>query len=284
MTALWRRNLLVFFRDRVSVFFSFLGVIVIIGLYVLFLGDLMLSDMSGIPGSRFLMDSWIMAGMLAATGVTTTLGALGTMVTDRAQGITRDLSATPISRRALAGSYVAGAYVIGVLLTLVSLVFAELYIVAYGGRLLPAGALCKLLGLILLSVFASSGPLFFLTTFLKSTSAFATVSTILGTLIGFLTGIYIPIGSLPAAVQFVVKAFPISHAGVLFRQVMMEVPLAASFAAAPPEALSDFRTEMGVVFLSGETEIPWGVSVLILLATGFVFYLLSVARLSKKRD
>jgi multidrug/hemolysin transport system permease protein len=264
------------------VFFSFLGVIVIIGLYVLFLGDTMRAALPDIPGSRFLMDSWIMAGMLAATGVTTTLGALGTMVTDKAQGIIRDLSATPISRRALAGSYIASAYVVGVLLTLVSLVFAELYIVAYGGVLLPAGALCKILGLILLSVFASSGPLFFLTTFLKSANAFATVSTILGTLIGFLTGIYIPIGSLPAAVQFVIKVFPISHAGVLFRQVMMEAPLAASFAHAPPEVLSDFRAEMGIVFFAGGGEIPWGVNILILLATGFVFYLLSVARLSKK--
>ncbi|MDR0381257.1 MAG: ABC transporter permease [Oscillospiraceae bacterium] len=284
MKALWRRNLLVFFRDRTSVFFSFLGVIIIIGLYVLFLGDIMRSDLDDVPGNRFLMDSWVMAGMLAATGVTTTLGAFGAMVTDKSQGITRDLSAAPISRRALAGGYVASAYVIGVLLTLVSLVFAELYIVAYGGRLLPVGALCKLLCLVLLSVFASSGPLFFLSTFLKSTSAFATVSTIVGTLIGFLTGIYIPIGSLPAAVQFVVKAFPISHAGVLFRQVMMEAPIAASFAGAPPEVLSDFRAAMGISFFAGETEIPWGVSLLILLATGLVFYFLSVARLSKKSD
>ena len=53
------RNLKIFFRDKSSVFFSFLSVIIIIGLYVLFLGDVITSDMDGLPGVRFLMDSWI---------------------------------------------------------------------------------------------------------------------------------------------------------------------------------------------------------------------------------
>jgi multidrug/hemolysin transport system permease protein len=39
MRAFTVRNLKVFFRDKSSVFFSLLSAIIIIGLYVLFLGD-----------------------------------------------------------------------------------------------------------------------------------------------------------------------------------------------------------------------------------------------------
>nr|NLJ02159.1 ABC transporter permease [Bacillota bacterium] len=77
MITFAKRNLKLFFRDRASVFFSLLAVFIIIGLYVLFLGDMVMMDLEGIPGARFLMDSWIMAGLMAVTSVTTTMGALG---------------------------------------------------------------------------------------------------------------------------------------------------------------------------------------------------------------
>ena len=76
MKYLVKRNLLIFFRDRGSVFFSLLGVLIIIGLYVLFLGDIMVKDLGDLPGARFLMDSWIMSGLLAVTPVTTSLGQM----------------------------------------------------------------------------------------------------------------------------------------------------------------------------------------------------------------
>ena len=85
MRYLIKRNLLIFFRQKSSVFFSLLGVFIIIGLYALFLGDLMVKGMTGLKGSRFLMDSWIIAGILAVTPVTTSLGAMATMVEDKKQ-------------------------------------------------------------------------------------------------------------------------------------------------------------------------------------------------------
>jgi len=68
-----KRNLLLFFRDKASVFFSLLAVFIIIGLYFLFLGDLLGKGLEsyGATGVRFLMDSWIMAGLLSVTPITT---------------------------------------------------------------------------------------------------------------------------------------------------------------------------------------------------------------------
>ena len=153
------RNLKLFFRDRASVFFSLLAVFIIIGLYVLFLGDTVMADMEGVPAARFLMDSWIMAGLLAVTAVTTTMGAVGVVVEDRARG-TQDFQTSPIKRSTIVGGYLLSTLTVGVVMGLVALLLTELYIVANGGSILPIAGLVKVLGLILLSTTVSGAILF----------------------------------------------------------------------------------------------------------------------------
>ena len=85
-------NLKLFFRDKSAVFFSLLAVFIIIGLYALFLGDVWTDSLSDLANARQLMDSWIMAGLLAVTSITTTMGAFGVMVDDRSKKIDKDFA------------------------------------------------------------------------------------------------------------------------------------------------------------------------------------------------
>ncbi|MCK9525301.1 MAG: ABC transporter permease [Limnochordia bacterium] len=273
------RNLKLFFRDRASVFFSLLAVLIIIGLYVLFLGDTVMGGLEGVTGGRFLMDSWIMAGLMAVTSVTTTMGAVGIVVEDKAKGIAKDFHTSPLKRSTLVGGYLISTIVVGVIMSLVALVLAELYIVGSGGEFLPWGHLFKVLGLVLLSTMASGAMIFFLVSFFKTQNSFGVASTVLGSLIGFLMGIYVPIGVLPGAVQTVIKFFPISHAASLFRQTFMEVPMARSFAGAPPEMVGEFMTSLGVVYQIGDSTVSYAASVMILMATAVLFFALGVWRM-----
>lgn len=276
------RNLKIFFRDRAAVFFSLLSALIIIMLYVLFLGDMLTSGMKAIPGSRFLIDSWIMAGLLSVTSITTTMGAFGIMVQDRERKNARDFTASPIRRSTLAGGYIMSSFLIGLVMTVITFLLAEGYIVIYGGRILDAQSLVKLLGVTLLSVLSSTAFVFFLVSFFKSNNAFATASMLLGTLIGFLTGVYIPVGELPEAVQYVIKFFPVSHASLLFRRVMMEAPLQTAFAGAPAAMVQEFRESMGVAYRFGNTEASAAVSLWVLAGTAVVFFLLATWNLSRK--
>ena len=135
--------------------------------------------------------------------MTSTLGAFGVMVEDRAKKISRDFSVSPLRRGDIAGGYILCSVCVGIIMSLVALVIGELYIVAAGGELLPMENMLQVIGGIFLSVFSSSSIVLFIVSFFKSQNAFGTASTIIGTLIGFLTGVYIPIGSLPDAVQAV---------------------------------------------------------------------------------
>lgn len=282
MWTMAKRNLKIFFRDKVSVFFSLLGVFIIIGLYVLFLGDMMVRNVPDMPDARYLMDSWIMAGVLAVATVTTSLGGFGVIVDDKANKVMKDFAASPLSRRDLAGGYILSGASVALILGCVAFVLAEIYIVAEGGQLLKPMAALQVLGCILLSVFSSSAMVFLLVSFLKSQTAFGTASTVVGTLIGFLTGVYIPVGVLPAPVQGIVKLFPPSHAALLFRRIMMAEPMKTAFGQAPPAVAEEFRVEMGMLFKVGDAELSTLASVGFLLVSGLIFYHLAIFNLSRK--
>lgn len=283
MIQFTKRNLFVFFRDRSAVFFSLMASFIIIGLYVLFLGDVWKADLKNIKQAGELMNNWVMAGLLATTSVTTTMGAFGTMVNDKAQKISKDFYSSPIKRNNLAGGYVFSSFTIGFIMSFITFILAEIYIVLEGGSLLSIEAMLKVIVLLILADLTNTAMIFFITTFFESNNAFSTASSIIGTLIGFITGIYLPIGALPEGVQWVIRLFPTSHAAVLLRQTMMEETMKNSFAGVPKEFVNEFKQTMGVEFKFGKHNVTSWESVIILLGAAAVLFGLAVLNMSRKK-
>lgn len=282
-----KRNMKVFFRDKVSVFFSFMSIIIIIMLYALFLGNIQVDAVKqsagDIEGIRFLVDSWIMAGIIAISTVTISLGALGTMVDDQHKKILRDFVVAPIKKSRIVASYIVSTLIITIIVSIFTFVIAEGYIFISGGELVSLTQLLKILGILLLCIFSSACIMFFIASFIKTTNAFATLSTIVGTMIGFLAGIYVPMGVLPNAVQTVIKFVPISHGAVLLRQILMEKPLEAVFGMAPEAAKAGYMEFNGILFKAGDNEISALAMLLILAGSGLLFFILSVIRASRMK-
>jgi len=276
--SLVKRNIKLYFRDKASVFFSMLSVMIIIGLYVLFLGKMVQGsgDFAG-DAARFLTDSWIMAGVIATATVTTTLGALGQMVDDLTKKINRDFETAPIERWKIVISYAISSVVIGIMMSTFTFVLAEIYIITYGGEIVSFIALLKILGLIILSTVTSSSFLFFFVSMLKTMNSFSIISTIVGTLIGFLMGIYVPIGVLPPAIQGFIKVFPPSHAASLLRQVMVNEVVSLEYL---PREVSEM---LGIQFYFNDVVTSQFFSILILIATALIFFGLSVILTSKRK-
>jgi multidrug/hemolysin transport system permease protein len=283
MKVFIERNLKLFFRDRLAVFFSLMSVFIIIGLYALFLGDVWMNNsMKELKNAQALMNSWLVSGLLTVTSMTTTMGAFGIMIDDKVQKINKDFDSSPIKRSSITGGYIGSSFLIGVIMSLVMAVVAEIYIVHSGGEWLTPMACIKVFLLILLTTLTNTSLVCFVVSFFKSHSAFSTASSILGTLIGFLTGIYLPIGTLPESVQTVIKAFPVSHGASLFRQVLMEVPMRNSFGGIPSIYLEEFKEYLGVSFRFGGHEVTPAASVVILLCTAVVFYSLSLFNMLRR--
>ena len=282
MIALVIRNLKIFFRDRAAVFFSLLTVFIIIGLYALFLGDTVASGMEG-EGLSALIGSWIVSGLLAVISMTSTLGALGAMVDDRAKKISKDFVVSPIGRGAISGGYILSAFAIGVIMSLVTLLLGEIYIYASGGELLTFVQLLKVLGGIVLAVFSSSAIVLLVVSFVKSQNAYTALSITVGTLIGFLTGVYIPMGVLHESVQTVIKCFPVTYPAVYFRNIFMERPMEITFDGAPAEVVKAFEKEMGINFEIAGIETSLALCAIVMLCVGIIFYLLAVLNMSRKK-
>lgn len=277
------RNIKIYFRDKSAVFFSLLSVFIIVGLYALFLGDVMTTGLGSLSNAQLLTDTWIMAGLLSVTSFTTTMGAFGTMVEDRVKKVFKDFAASPMKRSSMVGGYIISSFVIGILMCLVAFVLLDGYLLINDGVILGVTATLQVLGLIVLTTLANTSLIFFITSLFHSQNAFTTASIIIGTLIGFITGIYLPIGNFPEGVQMIIKLFPISYSASLFRQAIMAVPLADAFAGAPAEYLAGFNADMGVTFSFGSYVVTPLVSILILLGTAIVFYGLSLLTISRKQ-
>lgn len=276
------RQLKLYFRDKVSVFFSLLSVMIIIGLYVLFLGDIVSSGQG--QDYRTMMDQWIMSGVIGVSGFTTTLGAFGILVDDKTKKIDRDFIVAPIKPTVRVLAYLLSALIIGTLMSLVTLVFAQIYILVYGGPLLTLLELVMVFALIILNVLTSSSIVFLLIIFIKTATTFSTVSTIVGTIIGFVMGIYVPIGNLPGAVQTVIKFFPTSHAAVLFRTVMMERSLDQVFLNAPSGERASVEALLGVRYFINGQVMPLYAHILILAGTMIIFFSAAVLVLRYKKQ
>lgn len=284
MKIMVKRNLKIYFQDKAAVFFSMLSVIIIFALYIFFIGDSISSGLKFLPHPNRLMRAWMLAGMLASASITTSLGAYGVMISDRENKTIKDFYSSPVSRRQIAGGYIITGFIISIIMSIFTLVFGEIYMGMIGGAVLDMDILLKLFGVIVLSAFASSAIASFIISFLKTNSAYSAASMIVGTLIGFLVGAYIPIGNLPENVQWLVKYFPCAHSAVLYRQLLMESSIKENFANQPTAVLKETKEILGVVFVyNGHTASAW-MSVVALLITGVVFYLLAVLVLIRKEN
>nr|WP_317315493.1 ABC transporter permease [Limosilactobacillus mucosae] len=284
MKIMVKRNLKIYFQDKAAVFFSMLSVIIIFALYIFFIGDSISSGLKFLPHPNRLMRAWMLAGMLASASITTSLGAYGVMISDRENKTIKDFYSSPVSRRQIAGGYIITGFIISIIMSIFTLIFGEIYMGMIGGAVLDMDILLKLFGVIVLSAFASSAIASFIISFLKTNSAYSAASMIVGTLIGFLVGAYIPIGNLPENVQWLVKYFPCAHSAVLYRQLLMESSIKENFANQPTAVLKESKEILGVVFVyNGHTASAW-MSVVALLITGVVFYLLAVLVLIRKEN
>ena len=277
------RNLRIYFRQKDAVFFSLLSSLIIVAVYVMFLGDVWSSSVDMLPDGDHMFSTWIIAGIIAVTSATTAMGAFGAMVEDRDRKIDKDFYASPVSRANIIFGYFLSAYSVSVIMSMFALLLGEIFLVITGVGFTSFIGIIKAIGFVFLSSLVSSAMIFFITSLFSTLSAFSTASIIIGTLAGFLTGIYLPIGSLPTAVQWIIKLFPVSHAAAVMRNVLMEDAIAHSFEGIPQSYADEFCEEMGVWFSFGDYRMTTGMHIVVMLAGTVIFLALAYLRLAKRK-
>ena len=85
IVSLVKRNIKIYLRDPLAVFFSFLSTIILMMIYILFLGNVGGDELGALLTNnemKFLIYSQMMAGIIVLNTLTIPLGNLGSIVTD----------------------------------------------------------------------------------------------------------------------------------------------------------------------------------------------------------
>jgi len=251
MLPLLVRHTKLFFKDKASVFFSVLSVLIIILLYILFLAETISANLTDLDEGESFTFLWMFAGVLAVTSATTPLGALGKFIEDKVSKRDEDLLMAPIKRSTLIYSYIGYAFFIGCILTTLLFIFG--YIYAYFSLGVKIDLSFFLMGVLFFSLLMHTLLFYLIVAQLPTMASFNGLSTIVGTLIGFLAGIYVPIGFLPAYIQKIIIAFPTTQAAVLLRNSFLDEILLSFQEVLPEDVYQALLSDLGVELYWNET-------------------------------
>ncbi len=283
MSALIKRHLLSYIRDKWAVFFSFLSVFIILALFLLFLGNVQEASVpesiAGTNEGNYLIYSWIFSGLIVVASATVPLGFLHVFIKDSETNAMDDFFVAPLSRVYIVLSYMLSAFLAGVLLSMISFIATLILLIVLTGYMLPLISIIQVIGLLLLSNLMFASIFFFITTTLKTSSAHDNLSTLVGTLIGFLAGLYVPIGSFSVMFQSVLNVFPPMQMASLMRQAYMDDALKKVFTN--QASMDNYRLFFGVD-IRIDTWMLSGVTLIIIAALwAATFAVLSVFRIKR---
>ena len=243
MFELWsltKRHMIRYLKDKSAVFFSFLSVLILLALYIMFIGqsyksgfinNLPRDPLTGAPINfpdallTYLIISMTMGGVLVINTMSLSLGIMGTFVEDMSKRTIDAFLVTPVKRWKIIISYFLSAIIVTSVFSIIMWGLTIAYVGLYSGYWFSFSVIMRASGLLILYTLVSTSMMIFIMTFLKSINAFGALSGVLGTFVGFTSGIYIPLSQLPQGVQYVASINPFSHMSIVLKQVMMEESL-----------------------------------------------------------
>ncbi len=296
--SLTKRNMMLYFRDKGSVFFSMLSTLIVIFLMLLFLGEMNTDSITELlaklpfhdtaddeANAKLVVFAWTAAGVIPVNALMVTLCVFSTMVKDKTTGKICSVYTAPINRTACALSYITAACLCSVIVCSITLALSEIFLCVNGAAPYTFAEHIRIIGMIIVCSFSFSAVTYLLGLLSKNDGAWSGMGMLLGTLSGFFGGIYFPVGQLSEGVRKIIECTPVIYSTVMFRSVMVSHTIEAAFADAPAEMVEGYRSVMGIDMEAFGHSISPAFCIMTVLCTGIVFAAagaLANARLEKK--
>ncbi len=244
LRALIKRNTRLFVKDKGTFFTAMITPMILLVLYVTFLGNVYkdsfvdmtasfgvtLSDeiLNGCAGGQLL------ASLLAVCTVTVAFCSNMIMVQDKVSGARKDITLSPVSPATLALGYYLSTYLVTLLICLVATALGFGYLAMSGWFLSASDVICVLADVVLMTLFgtALSGVVNF---FLNSQGQISAVGSIVSACYGFICGAYMPISSFAPGLQKVLSFLPGTYGTALLKNHTMQGSLDAMERAGLPK-------------------------------------------------
>ncbi|MEG1435944.1 MAG: hypothetical protein RSC30_00005 [Oscillospiraceae bacterium] len=218
-----RRHCVLFLRNKLNILLSFASIIIILGIYIMFLRDFMIDMVAqhGVLPSHVdaFTDRFMTAGLLVVIGTTTCFGVVQIAVNDAAVGIKRDYLVAPATTFQITIGYLIASTLISSFFTCLSVVGCMTFFDWNYGSVPSINEILKICGTSMYSCCMNSMILLCLTRPLKSTATFSTLANLYGTVIGFLAGAYLPCYFYPSWLRDILFYFPPAQMASVLRQM-----------------------------------------------------------------
>lgn len=230
LSALIKRNIKLYFRDKGMFFSSLITPIILLILFVTFLGSIYRDSFAsalnaaGINADASLIDGCVggqlISSLLAVTCITVAFCSNLIMIKDKTSGARRDLTVSPLRLSTLGFSYYLAALISTLIINLTAAAVSLAYLAFVGWYLSSADVLLLILDIFLLTMFgtALSSCVNF---FLSSDGQASAVGTIVSAGYGFICGAYMPVSNFSPALQKILSFLPGTYGTVLLRNHAM---------------------------------------------------------------
>ena len=223
------RNIKLFFKDKGLFFTALITPLILLVLYVTFLGNVYRDAFLSIFPQEFVMEETLIGGfvggqlissLLAVCCVTVAFCSNMLMVQDKINGAKADFDIAPVKGSMLAFGYYIATLFSTLMICLVALAAGLVYLSAVGFYLSAVDVLLLIFDVILLVMFgtALSSVVNF---FLSSQGQVSAVGTIVSSGYGFICGAYMPISQFSEGLQTVISFLPGTYATALLRNHCM---------------------------------------------------------------
>ena len=276
-TALIRRNIKLFFKDKGLFFTSLITPLILLVLYTTFLGNVyrdsfllsvpefMQNEVSDIIDGC--VGGQLISSLLAVSCITVAFCSNMLMVQDKVSGAYNDISVTPVKHTRVAISYYAATFLVTLIINLVALCAGLIYIAAIGWYLTVSDVLFLILDILLAVLFgtALSSLIGF---FLSSQGQISAVGSIISSCYGFICGAYMPISQFSEGLQTVISFLPGTYATSLFRNHAMGGALdALAEKGIPVDAIDELRNVVDCNIYFFDTKVSIGAMFAVITVT-----------------
>lgn len=224
-----KRNIKLFFKDKGVFFTSLITPLILLVLYITFLGNVyensFLQIFSGpITIEEKLVDGLVggqlFSSLLAVCCITVAFCSNMIMVQDKVTNARGDISMTPVKKSTLAFSYYIATFINTLIVCFTAAICCFIYLAVIGWYLTFVDVLLIFVDVILLVTFgtALSSIINF---FLSSQGQISAVGSIVSSCYGFICGAYMPISSFPKLLQKVISFLPGTYGTSLLRNHAM---------------------------------------------------------------
>lgn len=281
--ALIKRNIKLFFKDKGLFFTSLITPLILLVLYVTFLGNVYRDSFEmafpeGMDIPNKLLDAAVggqlISSLLAVCCVTVAFCSNMLMVQDKANGARKDLTITPVKSTTMALGYYIATMISTLLICLIATGAGFLYLGKVGWYLSGKDVLHILSDVFLLVMFgvALSSIINF---FLSTQGQISAVGSIVSSMYGFICGAYMPISQFSEGLRNTLAFLPGTYATSLLRNHALQGVFAEMKADGyPKEIINGLRDviDCNVYFFDDRVEL----STMYLILGGSVVMLIGI--------